>query len=237
MCPSSAPKTRVRKARSAKTLPAKKPTGKKSVDLLQSVSMPGSKSGSKFGSKSASKSAPLVRAPFYRGGDSWDVEESSGYVMRRLVNSLHRQMDAHMQAQSLTNSQWGPLLLIANGRGETAGALARELDLDSGAMTRMLDRLELKGMLKRVWSADDRRMAHLQLTERGLAATKRIPDSIAAVLNHHLRGFTHAEVRQLKANLSRMLDNGREPLTSAKMPTAKVERAPIQSRKKGSLKS
>lgn len=149
---------------------------------------------------------------FYQGGDDWNLDESIGYLIRKLGNSVQRHVDSKMQVHGLTHSQWGPLILIANGKGDTAGALARELDTDTGAMTRMVDRLEDKGMLKRVWSDADRRVARLELTAQGRAAIKVIPDGLAAVLNHHLRGFERDEVMQLKASLRRMLENGSEPL-------------------------
>lgn len=156
-----------------------------------------------------------VESPFYQGGDYWNLDESIGFLIRKLKNSLHRHMESQMLACGLTDSQWGPLLLIANGKGDTGGMLARELDLDAGAMTRMIDRLEAKGMLQRVWSADDRRVANLELTAHGLAVTRRVPDAIAAVLNHHLRGFAHEDVLQIKANLGRMLENGSDPLPNS----------------------
>ncbi len=145
---------------------------------------------------------------FYHGGAHWDVDESVGYLIRRLSHSLQRHIDARMQSCGLTHSQWAPLLLLAGGRVNTASAIARALDIDTGATTRMLDRLEQKGMLKRVWSEHDRRVAHLELTPLGRDAAATIPDSIAAVLNHHLRGFRHEDVNILKDQLRRMLANG-----------------------------
>ena len=162
--------------------------------------------------KRVSVSAESAEMPFYHGGDYWNIDESIGYVIRKLKMSIERHMDSKMQAHGLTHSQWSPLVLMANGRGNTVTALAREFHLDAGAMTRMVDRLEAKGMLKRVWSAHDRRVANLELTEQGQAVTRLIPDAIAAVLNHHLRGFQHDEIVQLKANLRLMLENGRDPL-------------------------
>ena len=158
---------------------------------------------------------PAVAPPaegFYQGGTYWNIDESIGYLVRKLANSFQRHIDAKMQARGLTHSQWGPLLLIANDKGDTASALARELDVDPGATTRMVDRLEAKGMLKRVWCEQDRRVVRLKLTEQGRAVTELIPDALAEVLNHHLRGFSRDEVMMMKANLRRMLENGRDAL-------------------------
>jgi len=166
--------------------------------------------------KVKSKAAIAANLPpakvFYQGGDDWNVDESIGYLVRKLTNSIQRHVDSKMQIHGLTHSQWGPLMLIVNGKGNTAGALARELDMDAGAMTRMVDRLEDKGMLKRVSSDNDRRVAHLELTRKGRAAIKVVPDSLAEILNHHLRGFGHDEVIYLKASLRRMLENGGDVL-------------------------
>ncbi len=149
---------------------------------------------------------------FYKGGKHWNVDESIGYLLRKLMMSLQRHTDAKMQERGLTHSQWGPLLLIASGKGDTASALARELEVDNGAMTRMIDRLEAKGMLKRVWGEKDRRVAHLELTKAGEEVIGMIPGALAEVLNHHLRGFSRDEVVLLKTNLRRMLANGCEAL-------------------------
>ena len=77
-----------------------------------------------------------IETPFYKGGKFWDVEESIGYLVRKLGNSFQRHIDIKMQACGLTHSQWGPLLLMANGKVNTAGALSRELELDTGASGR-----------------------------------------------------------------------------------------------------
>lgn len=171
---------------------------------------------------------PAVISPaehgFYKGGGHWNVDESIAYMLRKLTMSIRRHADAKMQERGLTNSQWKPLLLIAGGKGDTASALARELEVDNGAMTRMVDRLEAKGMLKRVWDDKDRRVARLELTKEGRHVTEMIPDAIAEVLNIHLRGFTRDEVTVLKTSLRRMLANGCEVLPCAG-PDAVVESA------------
>jgi len=76
-----------------------------------------------------------------------------------------------------------------------------------GAMTRMIDRLEQRGLLKRVRVADDRRTMKLQLTDEGKALYPTMRASAMEVINGLLRGFTKAEARQLEDFLKRMLEN------------------------------
>ena len=86
--------------------------------------------------------------------------------------------------------------------------LARECEIDAGAMTRLLDRLEAKQLIRRMRSSDDRRVVNLELTEAGRRAAARIPGVLCEVHNAHLAGFTTAEWEALKSGLQRMLDNG-----------------------------
>jgi DNA-binding MarR family transcriptional regulator len=74
-------------------------------------------------------------------------------------------------------------------------------------MTRMLDRLESKGLIRRNRSADDRRLMHLELTEEGRAAYPRMREISLTMANRVLRGFTKSEARQLEGFLTRMLEN------------------------------
>ena len=84
---------------------------------------------------------------------------------------------------------------------------ARELQVDTGAMTRMLDRLEAKGLCKRVRSTVDRRVVHLELTPAGRRVADKVPAVLADVLNDFLSGFSKTELGALKDSLRRMLAN------------------------------
>jgi DNA-binding MarR family transcriptional regulator len=89
------------------------------------------------------------------------------------------------------------------------------ISYDAGAMTRMLDRLEGKGLIRRTRSPDDRRLVHLELTDEGRAAWPRMRELALAVANRFLRGFTKAEARQLESLLARMLENAQESAVRA----------------------
>jgi len=71
----------------------------------------------------------------------------------------------------------------------------------------MLDRLEQRGLIRRVRLTDDRRSMKLELTAEGKAIYPRMRACSVTVLNRFLRGFTKAEARQLESLLQRMLAN------------------------------
>jgi DNA-binding MarR family transcriptional regulator len=131
-----------------------------------------------------------------------------GYLMKRVLSSVLAQADDRLASLDLTHAQWLPLFKLAVKECHTVAALARELELDPGAMTRSLDRLEAKGLVRRERSTEDRRVVNLVLTDEGRQVARQVPPVMAEVLNNHLRGFSEDEWKQLIALLTRMVANG-----------------------------
>lgn len=164
--------------------------------------------------------APKTSRPacFYAGED-YNMSESMGHLLFQLMMSMRREVEGRMSELGLTDAQWKPLLLLKMGRADTAFELAREMSIDAGAMTRMLDRLAAKRLVERVRSETDRRVVHLRLTPEGEAAAAQVPHVLAQVNNEYLSGFNKAEWSQLKELLQRMLLNGQR-LQSCKEETS-----------------
>ena len=153
---------------------------------------------------------PRTPAPaeFYRPNE-YTADESVGYLLRRILTSLKGETDKRLEPHGLTNAQWEPLFKLKKCQNATAtvAELAREMQTDPGATTRMLDRLEAKGLCKRVRSTSDRRVVNVELTPEGEAAAERVPPALAAVMNAHLAGFSKTEWQALVSYLRRMLAN------------------------------
>lgn len=150
--------------------------------------------------------ASVPAAPIYSTG-SWKRENSFGYLMRRAVQMMVGVVDKRLDSHGLTQAQWTPMFMISKGECNTLAALSRELQLDAGALTRTLDRLEAKGLCKRVRSTEDRRVVHLSLTEEGDAAIAPVPGVLCDVSNALLEGFTQEEWQTLMVLLRRILAN------------------------------
>jgi DNA-binding MarR family transcriptional regulator len=155
--------------------------------------------------------ATATRRPrvFYRP-DSYHPDDSVAYLMKRIINSLGAEVDQELEPQDLTHAQWVPLYKLHLGHASTPAELAVSCMTDAGAMTRTLDRLETKGLVKRARSEEDRRVVNLELTAEGKAAAENIPVALCKVLNAHLKGFTTEEWQTLHSLLRRMLDNALE---------------------------
>jgi DNA-binding MarR family transcriptional regulator len=145
-------------------------------------------------------------ADFYRG-DDYQIYDSVAYLLKQLRMALERSVDDEMAEHDLTGVQWGPLLMLHFKMGSTAADLSRIACVDTGAMTRMLDRLEAKGLLRRTPCPKDRRVVQLELTSDGARLCREIPFGLARVNNRVLTGFKRDEFDTLKDFLRRMLSN------------------------------
>ncbi len=143
-------------------------------------------------------------------------DDAPGYLIKQVYVSLTRMLDQEVAPLDMTAMQWRPLIMLATQRASTSAELARLNGVDTGAMTRTLDRLEAKGLITRSRNANDRRVIDIALTPLGLETSTRIPPCITRTAEHHLRGFSEEETKMLSHFLQRMLANG--SVTRTDMP-------------------
>ena len=128
--------------------------------------------------------------------------------LKLVTSSLVRRVDQHMQPLELTGLQWEPILMLWLGRADTVAGLARMIQMGDASMSRMLDRLEEKDLVRRERSAEDRRVVKLHLTPKGRKVANRVWPIVVEGMHVHLDGFKKDELSQLNDFLARMLANG-----------------------------
>jgi DNA-binding MarR family transcriptional regulator len=88
--------------------------------------------------------------------------------------------------------------IIENSGGLTAGELAKEAGLTTGAVTGVIDRLERAGYARRVQDPADRRRVKLEVTPKFYARAERIWGPVAADWASRLgRRFTAEELERV----------------------------------------
>src|SRR5438046_5844708 len=112
---------------------------------------------------------------------SYQPRKSVGYLLSRvrieMLTALDRELEADRRLAPLELSA-AQFIIIANlaaAEGPmSASDLCKGISYDAGAMTRMLDRLESKGLIRRNRSAHDRRLTDLELRGEGRGADPRL---------------------------------------------------------------
>ena len=133
---------------------------------------------------------------------------SLGILFRQVRDAMWARMEIELAGlgHDLTFSQYITLKKLASG---VAGVtdLARAADLNPGAMTRLLDKLETKGLVTRSADASDRRALNIELTTAGLAIWRDINQCGQRVRELAMRDMSPAEREQLTRLLMQARDN------------------------------
>ena len=126
------------------------------------------------------------------------VEVSSG-LGQQLGQSLERDV-------GIPHTWFEVLLRISRAAGGriSMGALAQQIALTSGGITKLLDRMIATGLVERVPCPTDRRVYFATLTAAGRAKLAEAATLHAANLRRAFAGFTPAELGTLDELLDRL---------------------------------
>ena len=136
--------------------------------------------------------------------DNYRARDSIGYLMKRVSSLMLDGIEAAFEEHGFTFTQWVVLMYVRDGIALTSADICREMRHDSGALTRVIDQLEERGLLARQRSREDRRVVELQLTRAGRETVESLIPITVRCLNAALDIFTRDEVATLKDLLTRM---------------------------------
>ena len=169
--------------------------------------------GRSRGAGAAARAAPraVQRQARERAPEAQHADEAPGVrtLITRARSSLLTSFDSELEPFGVTGAQFEVLKNLVRSDNETAASLCRALHYDTGSMTRMLDRLQEKGLVTRERDTSDRRLVFLRLTGAGESLIPKIRPALRRALRRHLAGFTPDEIASLKRYLSRIIENGR----------------------------
>lgn len=133
---------------------------------------------------------------------------SLGLLFRQVRDAMWARMERELAAagHDLTFSQYIAIKKLADGTASVTD-LARAADLNPGAMTRLLDKLEARGVLARVADPRDRRALHIDLTETGRQLWSDVDQCGRRVRERALLGMDDATRARLTCLLEQVRNN------------------------------
>lgn len=157
-------------------------------------------------------------------GDATDAVTAAIQTLFRLGGSRR----IHQQQVAAAGVSLSPQALrvlertLESGR-TTPGGLATQLDLDPGAITRLLRQLEEAGLVVRGRSPDDGRISTVEATGEGRAAFERFRRVIWDQVRRALSEWPEEDKSTLAGLLDRLvLDVQKEPYRPLSTPSGKV---------------
>jgi len=106
----------------------------------------------------------------------------------------------------LSESDVEALEVLVDAGAATAGRLAELMGLTTGAVTRLIDRLEQAGYVRRVPDPADRRRVIVEPVPERLAAVEPLLDSVAAATAREMAGLTPDQLELIGSFLQRVAD-------------------------------
>ena len=159
-----------------------------------------------------------------------EVDPREAVAMSTLIFHLGREMrtalDRRFTDHGITSQQAALLLLSRILKEPSPIKMAERLGTDAAGMTRLLDRLEAKGLIFRKVSPNDRRSLVIVLGPRGKHVLPRLIPEFQGAERGLLEGFSKSEVEQLHVMLRRLLKNARKLNRLPAQPSDLPQRPP-----------
>ena len=111
-----------------------------------------------------------------------------------------------VKTRGLTIATYNALRILrgAGPEGLACGEIAERLIHRVPDVTRLLDRMERDGLVRRARSSDDRRVVRTQLTAKGRAAVDALDEPVMALHAEQFAGLSVRELELLERALERL---------------------------------
>jgi len=152
---------------------------------------------------------------------AFDSAEEEAYLnLARTRSVLEGGVAGLLKGEGLTESSYNVLRILRGWKGRaesgeadarrggvrTCGEVLREMVVRAADVTRLIDRLESKGLVRRHSAEGDGRVVLVGITARGERVVERLDGPLAAV---HREQLGHLSAEELSA-LTRLLERARE---------------------------
>jgi MarR family transcriptional regulator, organic hydroperoxide resistance regulator len=136
------------------------------------------------------------------------LEEEVVLNIHRTSDAMERRLSAELKKAGLSTTQYNVLRILrgAGDSGRTCSEIGERLITRDPDITRLLDRLEKRGLLRRERQAKDRRVITVFAEAEGLAILKTLDKHVPELMQSML---SHMGERKLR-DLCRLLEEARD---------------------------
>lgn len=133
-------------------------------------------------------------------------EESILLSLRRISRAIDLQSRQLAKVHDLTGPQLVCLRQLGSHAHMTPKALAASVSLSQATVTGILDRLERRGLVRRVRSTVDKRVVNLEVTDAGHTLIGDAPSPLSEVFRARLAALPEAEQVAIDDALRRVVE-------------------------------
>jgi MarR family transcriptional regulator for hemolysin len=137
-------------------------------------------------------------------------ERELAFLLVDAGRKLNDAYDLNMKPLGLTRSQWRVVAYISRTPGVSQTELAENIECSRMAITSLLDRMQIKGLVERREVENDRRVRAVFLSDKGSALVRQMNKTAVRVLEQVFAGTTPADRQQLHQLLEGIKTNSSE---------------------------
>ena len=125
-------------------------------------------------------------------------------ALRRIMRAIDLHSKSLERSAGLTVPQLLVLQALEGPEGRSVGNIAQEVHLSQGTVTAIIDRLEVKQLVARQRSQQDRRKVRVTLTDAGRAKVSEAPAMLQEGFVSRFEALPSWEQKMLAASLERI---------------------------------
>ncbi len=139
---------------------------------------------------------------------SFQLHNSYTFWISRLASVMQDKFNKDLDAMDVTWPQWMVMNVLSNNLANTPAHIAEQIGVDRSAITRLVDRLEKKGLVMREHDGLDRRSVKVQITDPGQMMVSHLNEAAEKHQQKFLAELHPTEHRVLKSNIQKLLRAG-----------------------------
>ncbi len=134
------------------------------------------------------------------------IEDEAVITLLKTIDHVNRITTEAMEPFGITSAQYNVLRILrgAGNEGLPTLELADRMVVHSPGITRMIDRLEKKKLVRRIRSKKDRRVVNCMITEKGLKLLSQMDQPVSEMNKKIVQNLDSKQLDQLVTLLDRM---------------------------------
>lgn len=137
-----------------------------------------------------------------------ELQHNVNNLFRQADHTLKRAVSKRVEDTGIYRSQHRLLMMLGKHQDCSQTAIAEKLDISSAAVAVSLKKLEKAGYITRQSDAEDCRMNHVVVTDKGKEAIHKSILYFQEIEDAIYEGFSEEELEQCMVFFVRMIDNG-----------------------------
>ncbi|MBD3919838.1 MarR family transcriptional regulator [Paenibacillus sp. PR3] len=144
------------------------------------------------------------------------LDHHVGFLLSKTLRQLNCLFNYEFNQYGITSEQWSILKKMYEQEGSSIKDLALGVGKDQANVTRILDVLEKRILVKRCTNPDDKRSTLVYFTDEGKDLAERLIPTDAKVHQIAVGGLSEQEIAQFAQLLAAINQNAQHYLTTAR---------------------